>query len=142
MKFSIRAATSSARASALALLLLASATQATEDTTPATPSPEAVTAVTMCYVECFREYTSHAILHHVKGGASDTTDCREMRNALAGVRRCESACNEIWTAHGRPPSKVRTSLDSLLDADETRYSGKSSCHDWEPLTEGLRIVED
>ena len=112
----------------LLVLALAAPCAVAQPAQPATPTvnAEAVEATTTCYLACYRDFAEIVLAHdrqHHFSFASNTQRCRHLHNVILAAHRCDSGCNEIWTAHGKPPSKIRTKYQTEIAADKTRYSG-------------------
>lgn len=106
-----------------------------------------IVTVAACYRECTLAYDDRA--HEIKAdlprsGNTANLNCRSIRNALNAIRMCETSCNESWTALHKPPSKLRTTLREMLDADETDFDAMEECHRNNSTahvrTRGIRIV--
>ena len=130
----------------IALALLLASTSALAADKPATPSPEAIAAVVGCYMGCRERYTDYAIdrieiEHNSRDRVSGKAFCRHMRTGLLGVMHCQEGCDEVRAAYGNPPSKLRVSLKTALDAEETVYRALTcNLADYAPLDEGIKIA--
>ena len=122
-------------------LLLATAPALAAD--KPTSTPEGTQAATLCYKDCYAAYVAAAQDRIIvpKNDVRDRDFCRHTRNSLVGVMRCADACNELWTAHGSPPLKIRTSLKSDLDREEAAYRAWSCNKDENaPLDNGIEMI--
>ena len=122
-------------------LLALAAPFASAQTASTTISATAVEATTTCYLACYRDFAEMVMAYdrqHHFSFASNKQHCRHLHNAILAAHRCDSGCNEIWSAHGKAPSKIRTKYQTEIAADKTRYAGHG-CATLYPINDDLGI---
>ena len=89
------------------------------------PKPEAVEAVSGCYAVCARQHANDVMTYILNVDSQNF--CFLWRTGVHASQRCLRGCKEIWTAHGKPETKLQEVLTTELDAEEVRYRAHSTC---------------
>ena len=122
------------------LLALIGAAPAAAQTAPTAPTinPDAVRHVALCYQTCYRDLADYSLAaYHDKTG-----NCRVHATWIVAAKACGSACNEIWSASGKPPSKIRTAFNAEITREETAYIAHYCHTDNEHLMSKGLIIRD